>query len=108
MFGHITIFARVRMRQFEDHDIASIQPPPTLLPQRSERALLQQLQAMTLAVTERIVPIPAARKVAVPLWPEERLDRSTGVILLGVSSTVPARRTRLRTTLEVAVPFVLY
>jgi hypothetical protein len=105
MFGDIAVFACVRMRRFEDHDIASIQSPPTLLSQRREGPLLQQLQAMTLTVTESIVPILAPRKVAVPLRLHERLHRSTGIVLLGVSSAVPAHRTRLRTALESAGPF---
>jgi hypothetical protein len=53
------------MRRFEDHHIASIHSPSTLLPQWSEWALLQQLQAMTLTITERVVPILTVREVAV-------------------------------------------
>jgi hypothetical protein len=57
---------------------------------------------MALAVTECIVSILAPRKVAVPLWPEERLERSICVVLRGVPVAIAACGTRLRATVESA------
>jgi hypothetical protein len=90
VFSDVAVPAGVRMPRLKEQDVASVHVPTAALTKRGERAVVQQLPPMTLAVPKRVVRSLTAGKVAVCLGSEDRREASAGIVLRGVSDAPTA------------------
>jgi hypothetical protein len=87
MFCNIAVLSCVWMSRLKEKDIAPVHVPAGSLTKGSERAVVQKLPPMTLAVPKRVVRSLTVGKVAVSLGSENRREGSAGIVLRGVSDT---------------------
>lgn len=90
MFRDIAVLTCVRMSRLKEKDIAPVHVPAASLTKGSERAVVQQLPPMTLAVPKRVVRSLTVGKVAVCLGSENGREGSAGTVLRSVSDAPAA------------------
>ncbi len=75
MFRDVAVLAGVRMGRFENHHIATIQSPSTLLTQRCKRPLFSKLSPMTLAIAKSEMAFGTSQGSRIRSWVKSGASR---------------------------------